>query len=140
MFGFAHRFSFEFNSNDAFDGGLLEVRINGGAFTYVPNSSLTGTGYTPDFDGVDGLGQKTGFSSTSAGYGGGSFVNTTAALGTFAPGDTVVVRFVGGWDESSAFASPNWVIDNVSVTGAVPEPGTLAFLGLAGLGLLRRRR
>lgn len=34
-----------------------------------------------------------------------------------------------------------WAVDNVAVTGGiVPEPGALSLLGLAGLGLLRRRR
>jgi hypothetical protein len=50
----------------------------------------------------------------------------------------VTLRFRGGWDNTDAANSPNWVIDNVSITGVVAEPSSLAFLGVAGLGLLRR--
>jgi hypothetical protein len=38
-------------------------------------------------------------------------------------------------------SSGNWRFDNVSINGApVPEPATLGLVGLAGLGLLSRRR
>ena len=49
-----------------------------------------------------------------------------------------VGRNVGVWFTNSVYAN-NIVFDDVSLT-AIPEPGTLVLLGLAGLLLLKRRR
>ncbi len=62
------------------------------------------------------------------------------AIGAYADGGTHAIR----WDYSdSAGSVVNWSLDNVRLVGAeVPEPGSLALVGAAALGLVvaRRRR
>ncbi len=65
-----------------------------------------------------------------------------ANFAAFAAGDTS-----GGLDYANAAgadynnSSGNWSFNNITISGtAVPEPTSASLLGLAGLGLLRRRR
>lgn len=150
-FNFDHRFNFEYSgtvpNGDAFDGGQLQVSINGGGFTLVPNSSIAANGYTPDVDGVDALGFTAGWSSTSAGYGAGSFINTAGTITGLLAGDTIAFRWRAGWDGSVAEANPAWELDNISFgnVSAVPEPATIALCGMVVTGAVlvewkRRRR
>jgi hypothetical protein len=55
-------------------------------------------------------------------------------------GGPVTVRFQFGSDSFEGGVGAN--IDNVRITGAIPEPSTLvlAVMGFAALGLKRRRR
>ncbi len=55
--------------------------------------------------------------------------------------DTVILSFEGA--NLQGVADESWAIDNVVVAGktnAIPEPATLALVGLGALSLLRRRR
>ncbi len=58
-----------------------------------------------------------------------------------ATGSSTTLRFTDT-SNGSAAASINWALDNVTVTGAVPEPGTVALMlsGLAVCGVAARRR
>jgi PEP-CTERM motif len=54
---------------------------------------------------------------------------------------SLVITFEGA--NLQGVADESWALDNVKVTGrgsAIPEPGTLALVGLGALALLRRRR
>ena len=51
--------------------------------------------------------------------------------------DTAKLRWA---QDSSSATSTHFVIDDVVITGVVPEPGSLALLGLGGLLIARRRR
>ncbi len=52
-------------------------------------------------------------------------------------GSTYTLRFTAS---SNASSGNNVAVDNFSLNGTVPEPGSLALLGLGGLAMLRRRR
>lgn len=55
----------------------------------------------------------------------------------WAPGETIVLR----WDAVDLPGQDNGLaIDDLSIVGIVPTPGTVALLGLAGLAGTRRRR
>jgi hypothetical protein len=106
---FKHRYSFEAG---LFDGGLVRISVNGGEFSFVPAENFRANGYAPGAlvgNGI-GLGQR-GFNGNSEGYAASQFVTSTAFLGNFSKDDTVVVQFVGAWDECSVGSRPNWEID-----------------------------
>jgi len=85
--------------------------------------------------------------------------NTSELTLTLANGDTTMIQVPGPGDSLEPFGfistggaimsiefsntvNDGFYIDNISAGFAVPEPGTLALLGigLAGMGLMRRRR
>jgi hypothetical protein len=137
---FTHRYSIE---GDLWDGGAVFISLNGGAFTQVPNSAFTANGYTGFglIGNHDLLGGE-GYNGDSPGYGAGMFIISTANLGTYSGDDTIRVQFLGAWDEFAKGQTPNWQIDSVLITQAIPEPTGIAMIALAGLGLaaLARRR
>jgi hypothetical protein len=71
------------------------------------------------------------------------------AAQSLSPGASLLFTYSGPYDEHmpvSVVANSTWSGDSFTgtlgtyVDGAVPEPGSVALLGVAGLGLLRRRR
>jgi hypothetical protein len=108
--------------------------------------------------GGDGTGDVRFFYGTDAGAGNGADIDTLVGLTQI--GSTISIpNLPGGVDtlrsgsvdvSSVAEGSTIWMdftqtsgfllIDNVSVTAAVPEPSTTALLGLGGLALILRRR
>lgn len=64
--------------------------------------------------------------------------NINSGFNFVANSTTASIAFSGsglqGWSDEG------WAIDNVRVAGEVPEPGTLAVVGLGLLGALRRRK
>ena len=70
----------------------------------------------------------------------GSFITSTASLGSLPAGSTVQLQFVGLWDNFTVGSLPNWEITSVSLV-QVPEASTGAALLMAGiLGASARRR
>jgi hypothetical protein len=63
-----------------------------------------------------------------------------SSLPTLSAGDTVEFRLGLSNDRGSATTNVGIYLDNVMLEGVIPEPGALSLLGLAGLGLLARRR
>jgi len=103
---------------NALDGNSDQMFIyhNG---QYSLDLTVTGSGANPTFSAmIDGSNDQT-------------FVGTLTGLG-----GSEVARFGALWDVEDA-GNNFMYFDNVSI---VPEPGTATLLGLAGLGLLRRRR
>jgi len=107
----------------------LKMSVDGGtSFTTV------NTGYSVVQAGLAGTG-TTSWSITTPQTG---FTTTTIAGSTAAEKASVIFRFV---NTSTVAAAGTNRIDNILVTGnAVPAPGALALLGVAGLIGARRRR
>ena len=125
---FWHRWDMENN----FDGGVLEVSVNSGPFTYVPNSAFTQNGYTNLISTSFGspIGGLEAFSGLQAPY-----LESIVYLSGFAgPSDTVALQSHQADDNS--VTDDGWYIDDVTL---VPEPASLILLGLGGLALIRRR-
>ena len=103
---FRHRFELE----DTFDGAVLEISINGGAFQDIVaagGSFMTG-GYTDTI--------STNFSSPIGGRmawsgNSGGFITTTALLPAAAAGQSVVLRFRTADDTS--VAATGWWVDSI---------------------------
>ena len=156
-----------YNDRDATQPGLLHVRsiafalaagdltleFEGGHETTVAptlgTTALTTANVTPNTMGFaltrvsDGnrvfaqrIGQRTNNLQT--------LTVLAADLATFADGTTLyTLDFYESRDDVTFGTSGGWesfAIDNISVPVAVPEPGSLALVGLGGLGLILRRR
>ena len=110
-----HRHAFE---GAMWDSGQLWISVNGGDYTDVGKDAFSANGYTDVAIVGNGIAKgQNGFGNTSAGYADGSYITTTASLGTFDAGDAISVRFVALYDDCSTGTNPNWVIDKVTFFG-----------------------
>ena len=112
---FDHRYSIEGGN---WDGGGLQISIDGGAFTNVPASAFSQNGYTNTgpLIGNHVLGGLDGFNDESVGYGAGTFITSVANVGGAAAGSSIQIRFVGAFDEGArGVGIPNWEIDSILV-------------------------
>ncbi len=112
------------SSDQDYDGCVLEVSINGGAFVDIlaAGGSFVSNGYnaTISTDAMNPIGGREAWGNSSGGY-----VPTVVNLGANVNGQTIKLRFRMGTDE--ALGSAGWRIDNVAVTdatcaGPVPPP------------------
>ncbi len=116
---FWHRFSFEGDVTNAFDGGVLEISTNGGA-----TWSDIGASASPGYNGTLSVGfsnpieGRPAWVRTSTGYP--SMVATTVNLGTTYANQTVRFRFRFGADVG--VGAPGWWIDDVALSGHVGSP------------------
>lgn len=135
---FEHFYDFE----QGWDGGLVNISVNGGAFAQVPSANFTLNSYTGNIQLLDDWaypGDMNGlavFTGTTTG-----FVTSQAILGSFSAGDTLQVQFRGGWDWNGLGQNelgPNWAVDNVTLSGpsAVPVPAAVWLFGTALTGLV----
>jgi len=110
---FDHSFGFEFDGGGNYDGGVVEMSVNGGAFTDISTAAYNGTilNYSGDVNPLKG---RLGFVQNSAGT---IHTSLTAAI---APGSTVQVRFREGSD--SSVGSTGWTVDNIAFNGVVETP------------------
>ncbi|NRA97624.1 MAG: hypothetical protein HRU14_15625 [Planctomycetes bacterium] len=107
-----HRHAFE---GAMWDAGQLWISVNGGAYADVGKDAFTANGYTDVAIIGNGIAKgESGFGNTSAGHADGSYITTTANLGSFAAGDAVSVRFVALYDDCATGAKPNWEVAGVS--------------------------
>ena len=114
------RNSWDMESSDAdYDGCVLEVSINGGAYTDITaaGGSFVSGGYNVTlFTGAQNpLSGRMAWGSFSGGY-----VNTVVNLGAAVNGQMIKLRFRMGTDEASD--APGWHIDNVALTGGTCGP------------------
>jgi len=127
---FSHAYSLEASGGDLFDGGVIEVSLDGGA-TW---SDVTAFGVNPGYTGALFVGSdnpiagRQAYSGVSAGYP--ARVPVTLNFGAAFAGQTVMVRFRIGTDDAAS--QIGWSIDDIEVDGItntpfpvqIPEPST----------------
>ncbi|PYQ10587.1 MAG: hypothetical protein DMH00_10660 [Acidobacteria bacterium] len=113
-----------FNNNwsleDGFDGGVLEISINGGPFTDIVGaggSFVTG-GYsgTISFEAGGSLAGRQAWTGSSI-FGSNGFVSTKVNLPAAALGANIQLRWRAGFDASGNPSGSGWRIDDVVVSG-----------------------
>ena len=112
---FEHKYSFEAQ----FDGGGLQMSVDGGTFVNVPTRAFSAEPYTVDsLTGAHDLLGLPGFSGDSTDAGIGSYVTSIAAPVIKIPaGSAVVFRFTGAFDANTIGAIvPNWEVTAVTVS------------------------
>ena len=112
---FDHSYGVEFDGGGNYDGGVVEVSVNGGAFTDIDSSAYNGTiiAYSGNANPLAG---RSGFVRNSSGTIHSSLTRAIAA------GSTVQFRFRAGSDNS--FGGAGWQIDAISASGVVETPFT----------------
>ncbi|HEV7765634.1 MAG TPA: M36 family metallopeptidase [Thermoanaerobaculia bacterium] len=112
---FDHTWSFE----NLFDGGVVEMSVNGGAWTDVGTTGAgTTNGYNPTpvliVGGTNPLNGRPAFTGSQA-------VSQHCTINrAIAPGSTVRFRFRTGADDNTA--GTGWRIDNIAFSGVVETP------------------
>lgn len=112
---FDHTWSFE----NLFDGGVVEMSVNGGAWSDVGTTGAgTTNGYNPTpvlvVGGTNPLNGRPAFTGTQA-------VSQHCTINrAIAPGSTVRFRFRTGADDNTA--GTGWRIDNIAFSGVVETP------------------
>lgn len=110
---FDHAWSFEFDGAGNYDGGVIEMSVNGGAFTDIGSSVYNGTilSYAGSVNPLKG---RPGFVQASSGL-----VHTSLTQAV-APGSTVQIRLRMGADGGGS--APGWDIDDIAFTGVIETP------------------
>jgi hypothetical protein len=119
-----------YDTEAGWDGGVVEISINGGVFQDIitAGGTFVSNGYTSIL-GANGannpLAGRNAFSGNSNGY-----VTTTIRLPAAAAGQNVQFKFRFGGDDNTVGIGPNpgWYIDNVQVFGQA----TCSFTAAAG--------
>jgi hypothetical protein len=119
---FRNNYDFEFSMGTFWDGGVLEVSVNGGAFVDVTNAAISGGtfvsgGYNGTLSGIadNPLASQPAWSSTSGGY-----ITSTINLNASLQGSSIVLRFRCGTDQNTGAAG--WHVDSLTVTGGSCPP------------------
>lgn len=137
---FWHQYDYE----SGFDGGVVEMSVNGGSFTDIGSSAFSLNGYSGTIDGSSGspIAGRDAFTGTSPGFsefGNTGWINSAADLSGLSAGDTFQVRFRSASDAS--LGNTGWFVDDVTITATpVPEPASIALFGMGVAGLLGRKR
>ncbi len=108
-------FRHSYNSEFAWDGGVLEISINGGAFTDIVDAggSFETGGYnwalnrTADGN-TNALQSRAAWTGNSGG-----FITTTANLPAAAAGQNIQLRFRAGSDSSTTVTNSHWRVDSI---------------------------
>jgi len=118
---FKHRYQFEHDTTNFYDGGVLEISDDNGT-TWKDVSTYVNPGYpqtlfsqTPNTNVLAG---KKAWGGDSAGYP--AFVDVALDLGTQLAGKTVKVRFRIGTDDGGT--ASGWDIDDIAFGGITNKP------------------
>ena len=119
---FDHSFGFETDASGDYDGGVVEMSVDGGAWTDINPSVYNGTLITYA-ENANPLAGRKAFVKASAGTIH-TVITPPANLAALPPGTTIKVRFRLGTD--NAVGAAGWQVDNISFTGITNRPfGTL---------------
>jgi len=112
---FNHRHSFEADAT-LWDGGAVEVSVNGGPFTRVSALAFDQNGYNGVVASAPTLAGQPGFVGNSAGHP--AFITSSCVLAGVQIGDTVRVRFVADYDNNTTgnLTPSGWEIDSIQLT------------------------
>jgi hypothetical protein len=115
---FQHRHSFEADAETNYDGGVIEIAVDGGEFLDVSN--FVDPGYGGALTDVSGnpLALREAFVSESDGYP--SFRKVTLDFGTQFANKTFQIRFRVATD--AAAGGPGWDLDEVEFHGIAGKP------------------
>jgi hypothetical protein len=116
-------FDHNYDLPDGWDGAVVDISVNGGAFTYVPEASFMENGYTRTCTPTSmcELRNMRVFGGSSGG-----FITSVADLGSFTKGDTLRVQFRAAWDIDGG---GSWIVDNVRLTQKpLPPSGALVLI------------
>ena len=108
-----------FDTESGWDGGVLEISINGGAFQDIiaAGGAFIENGYngTLGTGANNPLANRTAWNGNSNGY-----INTTVRLPASAAGQNVQFKFRFGGDDNTVGQGPNpgWYVDNVRINGS----------------------
>jgi hypothetical protein len=120
VLSFKHTYSLEASGGLLFDGGMIEISLNGGASW----SDVTAFGVNPGYTGAlfvgsdNPLGGRNAYSGVSAGFP--ALIPVSLNFGTVFAGLTVMVRFRIGTD--AAASQVGWAIDDIAVSGITNTP------------------
>lgn len=127
---FRNRYDTEFDATTFWDGGVLEVSIDGGPFLDVTDPAIGGSFISGGYTGMIYVGPPPAHNPLAgrmawSGNSGG-FIDTVVDLGPNVIGHSIVLRFRMGTDE--AVGAPGWWIDTLSITGTggCPSPSPTA--------------
>jgi hypothetical protein len=106
-----HRYSFENDGVTSYDGGAIEVSINGGGFVPVPAIAFDQNGYNGVVGGALTLFGRPAFTVDSPGHP--AFITSSCTLAGAQPGDTIRIRFIADYDNNTTGAGTpsGWEID-----------------------------
>jgi uncharacterized repeat protein (TIGR01451 family) len=110
---FDHSWGFDFDVDANYDGGVVEMSVNGGAFSDIGAPAYTGTIVTYGGD-VNPLQGRPGFVKDSPGT-----IHTSLDQSPGA-GSLVQIRFRAASD--SSFGAAGWTIDNIALLGVTNTP------------------
>ena len=113
-----HKYSFEAE----WDGGVIQMSIDGGDFFSIPTTSFTNNPYSfPSLIGTHDLTGQAAFNGDSTDVGLGTFITSTATSPIGIPaGSTVQVRLTAGFDANTlGVFSPAWEVTAFRVTKEV---------------------
>jgi hypothetical protein len=116
---FKHRYDFDTNEDVFFDGGVIEISVDGGAFTDIgQHASPTYPGTLAGAPSSNPLGGRPAYVGQNVGYP--EWETVTVSLGSDYAGHQVKFRFRVGSDDGTA--RTGWQLDDFTFTGILGEP------------------
>jgi hypothetical protein len=110
-----HRYNFE-DGGTPWDGGVVQISIDGGAFETLDDANFSQNGYFPDP--LIGNGVLLGvraFNGLSPGFANGDRITSIATIPGISSGDSLRIRFLGAWDDGFTPDGIDWEIGGVTV-------------------------